>query len=305
MMYPLVSRLYYRIESSQQIASFDKEKKLLSDEEISRRMKLAEAFNDSLINSKVEDPYTKEEHQKGIKEYARMLEIQEKIGHVEIPSIDADIPIYAGTNEDVLQIGAGHLEGTSLPIGGVGNHTVITAHSGLPTATLFSKLHNVKIGDKFYIHNIKEILAYQVDNIEVIEPDNFEGLLPVEGHDYATLLTCTPIMINSHRLIVRGHRVEYVPAVEERIIQENKAAFMYRYLFYASLVLILILLYIIYRLRKRKKAIEKEKKLIVENSKKIIEKDDAIKDENLDIVNVENTSKNTELDEEGNDEEKI
>ncbi|MDU7299172.1 MAG: class C sortase, partial [Finegoldia magna] len=183
----------------------------------------------------------------------RMLEVKEKIGHVEIPKINQDLPMYAGTSEDVLQIGIGHLEGTSLPIGGNNTHAVLTAHSGLPTAKLFTDLKMMKIGDKFYVHNIFGTLAYQVDQIKIVDPSNFNDLLIVKGHDYCTLLTCTPIMINSHRLLVRGHRVPYVPAVDEALIADNKASYIYRYLFYVSLVIIAILLYLIYRQRKAKK----------------------------------------------------
>lgn len=258
MLYPQFSRIYYRIEANEQVADFDKAKKNIDHEEIQRRMKLAFAFNESLNNVVKGDPYSEEMKKKGRAEYARMLEVHEKIGHIQIPTIDIDIPIYAGTSEDVLQIGAGHLEGTSLPVGGNSSHSVITAHSGLPEARLFSDLEKLKIGDKFYVHNIKEILAYQVDQIDVIEPSDFSKLLIVPGHDYVTLLTCTPIMINTHRLLVRGHRVDYVPEVEERIIAENKTSFMYRYLFYASLILIIILLILVIYLRNKKKRAEKE-----------------------------------------------
>ena len=141
-----------------------------------------------------------------------MLEVREMIGHIEIPKIGQDLPVYAGTSEEVLQKGVGHLEGTSLPVGGNSTHSVLTAHSGLPEATLFTELRKLEIGDKFYIHNIKEILAYQVDQIKVVEPTDFNDLLIDPGHDYVTLLTCTPLMINTHRLLVRGHRVEYVQA---------------------------------------------------------------------------------------------
>lgn len=258
MLYPQFSRIYYRIEANEQVADFDKAKKNIDHEEIQRRMKLAFAFNESLNNVVKGDPYSEEMKKKGRAEYARMLEVHEKIGHIQIPTIDIDIPIYAGTSEDVLQIGAGHLEGTSLPVGGNSSHSVITAHSGLPEARLFSDLEKLKIGDKFYVHNIKEILAYQVDQIDVIEPSDFSKLLIVPGHDYVTLLTCTPIMINTHRLLVRGHRVDYVPEVEERIIAENKTSFMYRYLFYVSLILIIILLILVIYLRNKKKRAEKE-----------------------------------------------
>lgn len=268
LLYPQISRIYYRIDANQQIADFDNEKNKLNEEEIDRRIKLALAYNDSLINEVTEDPYSEEEKKRGRAEYARMLEVHEKIGHIQIPKIDTDIPIYAGTSEDVLQIGAGHLEGTSLPVGGNNTHSVITAHSGLPEARLFSDLQKLKIGDKFYLHNIKEILAYQVDSIDIIEPTDFSKLLIVPGHDYVTLLTCTPIMINTHRLLVRGHRVAYVPELEERIIAENKVSFMYRYLFYISLVLIIILLAAVIYLRNKKKRAEKNYLKLKENQTK-------------------------------------
>ena len=219
-------------------------------------MELARLYNDSLINVVSEDPYSENKRAEARARYAYMLEIHEKIGHIQIPKIDIDIPIYAGTSEEVLQIGAGHLEGTSLPIGGNSTHSVITAHSGLPEARLFTDLEKLEIGDKFYVHNISEVLAYQVDSIDVIEPSDFSKLLIVPGHDYVTLLTCTPIMINTHRLLVRGHRVEYVKAVEERIIAENKTSHMYKYLFYLSLVLIIILIVIVIHLRKKRKKAE-------------------------------------------------
>lgn len=284
MLYPQFSRIYYRIEANEQIADFDSEKKKLDDKEIDERIKLAHAFNDSLNNKVESDPYSEEMKKKGRAAYAKMLEIHERIGHVQIPTIDTDIPIYAGTSEEILQIGAGHLEGTSLPVGGNSTHTVITAHSGLPEAKLFSDLLKVKIGDKFYIHNIKEILAYQVDQIDVIEPSDFSKLLIVPGHDYATLLTCTPLMINTHRLLVRGHRVPYVAEVEERIIAENKTSFMYRYLFYISLVLILILLIIVIYLRNKKKKAEREYKRLkkLEEEKAKLDADNSPLQEGID-----------------------
>lgn len=220
--YPLVSRFYYRIESSQQVVDFDAERKKLDAQEVKKRMDLARAYNKSLNNEISSDPYVKKELEAGKKEYARMLEINEQIGHIEIPKIDVNVPIYAGTVESVLQKGAGHLEGTSLPIGGWSTHTVITAHSGLPTAKLFTDLRKVRIGDKFFVHNLGGTIAYQVDRILTVEPSNFSDLLIVPNKDYATLLTCTPIMINTHRLLVRGHRVPYNPNEYKDLNKKNK-----------------------------------------------------------------------------------
>lgn len=214
-LYPLVSQLYYRAEANTQVQQFQKAVEMISPKELKERMDLARGYNSTLDPSRLADPYSELEEE-GVAEYARMLEVQEQISYVHIPRINENIPVYAGTAEAVLQKGAGHLEGTSLPIGGENTHTVITAHRGLPKARLFTDLDKMVEGDVFYIHNIETVLAYQVDQILTVEPWNFEPVLVVEGKDYATLLTCTPYMVNSHRLLVRGHRIEYTPPVTEQ-----------------------------------------------------------------------------------------
>lgn len=214
MMYPIISNYYYRIEANNQILEFTENAKRLDNNEILHRIELAEAYNSVLDPSRLSDPYTEKEKE-GIAEYARMLEVKEKLGFVEIPKIDTNLPIYAGTSNEVLNKGVGHLEGTSLPIGGKSTHTVLTAHRGLPSARLFRDLDKLKKGDIFYVHNIQTVLAYEVDQILTVDPSNFDPVLVADGEDYATLLTCTPYMINSHRLLVRGHRVPYVAPVKE------------------------------------------------------------------------------------------
>lgn len=270
LMYPQVSRLYYRVQSTQEVAAFEEGKAALSDEEIKKRMALARDFNDSLVNQNMEDPYSKARHARGRAAYARMLEVHEQMGHIQIPTIDLDIPIRAGTSEEVLQTSAGHLEGTSLPIGGNSTHTVITAHSGLPTAKLFTDIKDLKKGDRFYIHNIAETLAYEVDQIKVIEPSNFEDLLIVPGHDYATLLTCTPIGINTHRLLVRGHRVPYDKAVDDQFVADNRKDLLYKYAFIAVVLLILLLAYGSWKYQKKLKLLEADLKAF----EKVMGKDD-------------------------------
>ena len=270
LMYPQVSRLYYRVQSTQEVSAFEEGKAALSDEEIKKRMALARDFNDSLVNQNMEDPYSKARHERGRAEYARMLEVHEQMGHIQIPTIDLDIPIRAGTSEEVLQTSAGHLEGTSLPIGGNSTHTVITAHSGLPTAKLFTDIKDMKKGDRFYIHNIAETLAYEVDQIKVIEPSNFEDLLIVPGHDYATLLTCTPIGINTHRLLVRGHRVPYDKAVDDQFVADNRKDLLYKYAFIAVVLLILLLAYGSWKYQKKLKLLEADLKAF----EKVMGKDD-------------------------------
>lgn len=205
MVYPLISQIYYQSKFSNDIKEFQTAKQNIESETVKERMRLAKLYNDTLDPSRIGDPFTADE-KKGREEYARMLEVNEKIGYISIPEINQEIPIKAGTGESVLSECAGHLEGTSLPTGGTSTHTVITAHRGLPNKRLFTDLDKLKKGDLFHITNIKETLTYRVDQILVVEPDNFDPVLVVKGKDYATLLTCTPYSVNSHRLLVRGER---------------------------------------------------------------------------------------------------
>ena len=213
--YPFFADFYNQIEYKKVNVEFDKGAKKLSKDEIDRRIKLAEYYNDSMVRPNIKDPFVKKNHEKGIKEYARMLQIKQTIGYVEIPKINQTLPIYPGTSDEVLQKGVGHMEFTSLPIGGKGTHCVLTAHSGIPTAKLFTDLDKMKKGDVFFIRNIKEVLAYKVDNIQVITPTNFKPLRYFPGEDYCTLLTCTPYTINTHRLLVRGERTDYNEAMKK------------------------------------------------------------------------------------------
>ncbi len=249
-LYPWISQYYYRYDSDYKIQSFYEQAQQLPSEEVLKRLEHARAYNQTLEPHKLQDLYTEEE-KAGVVEYARMLEVKEKIGFVEIPKINERIPIYAGTTEEVLQKGAGHLEGSSLPVGGESTHTVITAHRGLPNASLFTNLDHLKVGDQFYIHNIAEVLAYEVDQILVVEPNNFDPVIVQNGKDYATLLTCTPYMINSHRLLVRGHRVPYEPKVA---IKQKPAFFldMLTLSYLVDLLIIVVIVIILYLLRRKK-----------------------------------------------------
>lgn len=251
--YPIISNYYYRSVFDDEIKNFQTNKNTIDNRELEKRMKLARDYNKTLDPSRLADPFNEDE-KKARAEYAKMLEVKEMIGYIEIPQIDVYLPTYAGTSDEVLEKGAGHLEGTSLPIGGESTHTVITAHRGLPKAKLFRDLDKLKIGDVFYFHNINEILAYQVDNIETVEPWDFEKVLVSEGKDYATLLTCTPYMINSQRLLVRGKRVPYVPKKEKQEVQKIKRSKKYKNYLIISLAILslIILFYSKIKIRKRK-----------------------------------------------------
>ncbi|HEL2204261.1 TPA: class C sortase [Streptococcus suis] len=244
--YPFASQTYYQYLNKQEVSQFDSQRGNLDNSEIQKRIELAHAYNRTLTPAKLGDPFTKKEKE-GVAEYARMLQVSEKIGYISIPSINQEIPIRAGTGENVLQEGAGHLEGTSLPVGGHSTHTVITAHRGLPSASLFTDLDDVKIGDIFYITNIKEKMAYKVDQILTVEPDNFDPVLVSEGHDYVTLLTCTPYMINSHRLLVRGERIP-LPKGKNQVSKKIDYFKKYYWFIFLTLAIVLILLcYLAYK----------------------------------------------------------
>lgn len=247
--YPIISNYYYTIDNNNQIAEFNEAVAEMPSKEVLERIELAKAYNDTLDPSRLADPYTERE-KKGVENYARMLEVREKIGYVDIPKIGQQIPVYAGTSEDVLQHACGHLEGTSLPIGGKDTHAVITAHRGLPQVKLFRDLDKMEVGDLFFFTNVKETLAYKVDQILVVEPWDFEPVLVVEGKDLMTLLTCTPYMINSHRLLVRGHRVPYVPEVKEEI---ERAKFNYKSLIVPGIILAIVMLIIYLYIRHRRR----------------------------------------------------
>lgn len=246
--YPVISNYVYQRTADTVNNDFDEAVAQIDDTKIQENLTLAYAYNvflsETTGNIRLEDPYTQEEKEAGLAEYARMLEVNEQMGHVQIPKIGLDAPIYAGTSETVLQKGIGHMEGTSLPVGGESTHSVITGHRGLPSAELFTELDELEIGDKFYIKYIGGTLAYEVDQIKVVEPTDFSQITIEEGQDYLTLLTCTPYMVNSHRLLVRGHRTEYVEAIQEKEIRENQLGGNYQELFFiaaAGLVVVLSL----------------------------------------------------------------
>ncbi|MGX7112589.1 class C sortase [Gemella cuniculi] len=253
MFFPIVSQFYYYHASHQKINDFKEGVSKLTPDEINHRIELAKAYNTSLLSAEITliDPYSDAQKAKGRREYGRMLEVNEQIGHITIPQISQDLPIYVGTSEQVLQKGVGHLEGTSLPIGGENTHAILSAHRGLPNAQLFTNLDKMKEGDIFYIHNLKETLAYQVDQISVIEPTELEKLTIIPGKDYVTLLTCTPYMVNSHRLLVRGYRIPYDKKIEEELLHESTHSF-YIYVIIAVSIFILLLMLLFILLRRRK-----------------------------------------------------
>lgn len=186
------------------------------------------------------------------------------MGYVEIPDIDVNLPIYHGTSEEVLQDGAGHLEASSLPVGGEGTHAVISAHRGLPSAKLFSDLDELETGDVFFIHILNETHAYQVDQIQVVKPDELDSLRVVDGQDLVTLLTCTPYAVNTHRLLVRGVRIPYEEAqkvLEDAEDENTLSRWVKEYaVSIAAGTVLLVLLVLAVKIRKRKRKRKKKRK---------------------------------------------
>lgn len=269
-LFPVLSQWYYRTSSVKQMEEFDLEASAVKAEVIRQKIELAKEYNSTLRPEMLSDTFTKRQKD-GIAEYARMLEIKERLGYIEIPSIDQKLPIFAGTSDDVLSSGAGHLEGTSLPIGGTGTHTVITAHTGLPTARLFTDINKLKKDDVFYIRNIEGTLAYKVDRILTVEPHDFTPVLVDKQSDYCTLLTCTPYMINSHRLLVRGHRIPFEDKAYKQDItlsknKKNRKQIMILTIFVFTITGILAAVIILFY-KKKDDELQKDLKVILKDEK--------------------------------------
>lgn len=216
LLYPLISNQWNSYRQSRLISSYTdgvEEKNGKNAIDYDLEWQKAEAYNKNLLPMILPDSFAIAEMSDRDEAYMACLNLNGDgiMGIVEIPKIDVKLPIYHTTDTDVLEIGAGHLEGSSLPIGGESNHAVISAHRGLPSATLFTDLDKLEKGDHFLLHVLDDTLCYEVDQISVVEPEQTEALSVVEGEDLVTLLTCTPYGVNSHRLLVRGHRVPYVP----------------------------------------------------------------------------------------------
>lgn len=206
LLYPTVSDYWNSLHQSRAIASYAGQVAGLDDEVYEALWAEAEAYNETLPDKADRFNMSEEE----LEEYQTYLSVSgtNVIGYIEIDKIGCYLPIYHGTDESVLQVGVGHLEGSSLPVGGPGTHCVISGHRGLPSAKLFTDLDQMEVGDTFVLYVLDETLTYEVDQIRIVEPTEMSELAIVEGEDYCTLVTCTPYGINTHRLLVRGHRIE-------------------------------------------------------------------------------------------------
>lgn len=206
LLYPTVSDYWNSFHQSRAIASYVEQVANIDDAQYEELWDAAWDYNQSLLHRP--NDFLLSDEQQEI--YKSLLDIGGNgiMGYIEIPMIDVMLPIYHGTKESVLQIAVGHLDWTSLPVGGAGSHCVISGHRGLPSARLFTDLDKLKVGDVFMLHVLNEILTYEIDQILIVEPQDTDPLLIEPGKDLCTMITCTPYGINSHRMLVRGHRIE-------------------------------------------------------------------------------------------------
>ena len=206
LLYPTASDYWNSMHASKAVADYSAAVNRLTQTQYDKIWSAATEYNRSLRDRSGSFYLTDEQKE----QYEAMLDVDGKgiMGYIEIPNIKLSLPIYHGTEDSVLQIAVGHLEWSSLPVGGEGSHCVLSGHRGLPSAKLFTNLDRLVEGDTFVLRVLDEVLTYQVDQILIVEPEDTDALKVEEGKDLCTLVTCTPYSVNSHRLLVRGHRIE-------------------------------------------------------------------------------------------------
>ncbi|MDE7062195.1 MAG: class C sortase [Lachnospiraceae bacterium] len=261
LLYPLVSNAWNRMREERLFQAYLEKNAAESSIDYEAEWAKARSYNEGLQPIILPDsfvaattPYTEDE----IYTACLNLEGNGLMGYIVIPKIDVKVPIYHSTEEAILEKGAGHLQGSSLPVGGESTHAVLAAHRGLPSASLFTDLDQLQEGDQFYLYILDDILAYEVDQIEVVKPEETDALSVERGKDQVTLLTCTPYGINTHRLLVRGKRIPYDEQAAEDQGRHKAKGMNTNYLFWVliglgSAGLFMIVVYIIRRLIRRKR----------------------------------------------------
>ena len=253
LLYPTVSNYWNSLHQSRAIAAYVEQVAQTDNETFDQLRGQARAYNRTLVGKVYRYDMTRQERE----EYLGLLNVSENgiIGYIEIPGIHCELPIYHGTDADALQIGVGHIEGSSLPVGGESTHCAISGHRGLPSAKLFSDLDKLTVGDRFSLRVLDDTLTYEVDQIHTVLPGEMDELEIVEGEDYCTLVTCTPYGVNTHRLLVRGHRVENSTDKEPALVtaDETRTEPLGKIFILLPALLLAILLLLVFLLPKRKK----------------------------------------------------
>ena len=224
--YPFISNFIFERSAGSTIKSYEKQAKTYDQKQKDKALKEAKEYNQALTRSAVQltDPFKTKKSDGETMVYNNILNLDQSgvMGYLEIPCISVDLPIYHGTDAEILERGVGHLAASSIPIGGKSTHSVLTGHTGLSSAKLFTDLTEMKKGNLFFINVLGQTLAYKVDQISVVRPKDTRKLRIVDGKDYVTLVTCTPYGVNDHRLLVRGVRTKYVKNQKTNIRQRNK-----------------------------------------------------------------------------------
>lgn len=256
LLYPAISQYWNSKVQSKAVADYETMLKNMTTTDFSKMVKEADDYNKKL--NALDFPLTEYKKLSGYNE-AVNIGNNGMMGYISIEKIQVELPIYHGTSPSVLNVACGHLEGTSLPVGGKGTHAVLSAHRGLPSATLFTHLDMLEIGDVFVIKVLDRTLTYQVDQIKIVKPDESEDLQIVDAEDYCTLLTCTPYGINTHRLLVRGKRIETIPT---KSIYVKSEAYLIDKLIVTPIValpiLFVLMVYVSFKPVKKKIVIEED-----------------------------------------------
>lgn len=262
LLYPTVSNYLYEKNSSRVVNNYDETMAKMEETERQELLEEAREYNAGLVGSGGVSGDTFHTQVETTPEYDELLNMDSSgmMGYITIPKIEVELPIYHGTSEAVLQAGVGHFPSSSLPVGGESSHAVLTGHRGLPSKLLFTDLDEMEVRDIFYIKVLGETFAYQVDQILTVLPSETDALQIEEGKDYVTLVTCTPYAVNTHRLLVRGHRIPYEEAVQQ-VPDEVSRQIPLAIRALAGAVIFLLVVFIIYQIRKRLRAAKARKKI--------------------------------------------
>ncbi len=269
LLYPTVSNYWNAQHQTQAVVDYTERIEKMDDSEKLNEIGRAEDYNSMLIDNGRRFSPNKEEKEN----YNSILSVDDNgmMGYITIPELRLKLAIYHGVDESVLQVGIGHIEGSSLPVGGEGTHCVLSGHRGLPSAKLFTDIDKLVIGDVFMLHVYDEMLTYEIDQILIVEPEDYSALAIEEGKDYCTLITCTPYGINTHRLLVRGHRVENKVIDGTRVTSDAIKANKYLVIAGVSLLLLVMyyLLVLIVKLYKKKRYedYERNKRMLLHGKK--------------------------------------
>ncbi len=252
LLYPTLSDYINRIHQSKAINEYVKKVAAFNDDDYGRLLEEAYAYNNDTANRT--NPFIMTKLQQSVYEDRLNILGTGMMGYIEISSIDCKLPIYHGTSNGVLQRGVGHLEWTSLPTGGKNTHSVLSGHRGLPSAKLFTNLSNISVGDTFTVRVLNKTLTYEVDKILTVKPEDTTALQIISGEDLCTLMTCTPYGINTHRLLVRGHRIENISeaGINDTTPSTEKTNLVPLVYFISTLTVIAIIIVTVLLKRKRK-----------------------------------------------------